>query len=96
MQALKKIEIILGAPELPRLARLLEKHGLAYTVYHHVTGRGDRGVRGDDDLTGVFSNICLMTACPAEQLSTVVESVRPLLKKTGGLCLVSEVQSVIH
>ena len=54
MQALKKIEIILGAPDLHRLTRLLEKHGLAYTVYHHVTGRGDRGVRGDDDLTGGF------------------------------------------
>ena len=81
MHALKKIDIILGAPDLHRLTRLLEHHGLASTVDHHVTGRGDRGVRGDDDLTGVFSNICLMTACPADQLVAVVETVRPLLKK---------------
>ncbi len=96
MQALKKAEIIVIAPELPKLQRLIEKLGLNYTVFHHATGRGDRGIRADDDLTGVFTNICLLTACRAEQLPALVEAVRPLLKKTGGLCLVSDVQSVTH
>ena len=96
MQALKKVEIILSAPELPKLQRLVEKLGLNYTVFHHATGRGDRGIRADDDLAGVFTNICLLTACKAEQLPTLVEAVRPLLKKTGGLCLVSDVLSVMH
>lgn len=96
MQALKKVEIILGAPELPRLQKLVDQLGLDYSVFHHVTGKGDRGVRGDDDLTGVFTNICLMVACPPEKLPALVETVRPLLKRTGGLCLVSDVQSVIH
>lgn len=96
MQPLKKVEIILIAPELPKLQRLVEKLGLNYTVFHHATGRGDRGIRADDDLTGVFTNICLVTACKAEQLPALVEGVRPLLKKTGGLCLVSDVLSVTH
>ena len=96
MQPLKKVEIILIAPELPKLQRLVEKLGLNYTVFHHATGRGDRGIRADDDLTGVFTNICLFTACKAEQLPALVEGVRPLLKKTGGLCLVSDVLSVTH
>ncbi len=96
MQALKKVEIILGAPELPKLQRLIEALGHNYSVFHHVTGRGDRGVRGDDDLTGVFTNICLLVACRAEELPALIEKVRPLLKKTGGLCLVSDAQSVLH
>lgn len=29
-------------------------------------------------------------------LATLVEAVRPLLKKIGGLCLVSDVLSVMH
>jgi len=29
-------------------------------------------------------------------LTALVEAVRPLLKKTGGLCLVSDVLSVMH
>jgi hypothetical protein len=29
-------------------------------------------------------------------IATLVEAVRPLLKKTGGLCLVSDVLSVMH
>jgi len=96
MQPLKKVEIILIAPELPKLQRLVEKLGLNYTVFHHATGKGDRGVRADDDLTGVFTNICMLTACREDQVPALAEAVRPLLKKTGGLCLVSDVLSLTH
>jgi nitrogen regulatory protein PII len=96
MQALKKIEIILSEAELPKLVRLAEKLSLHYTIYHHATGHGDRGDRKDDELTGVFANICLMTAVEPARVVSVVEAIRPLIRKSGGLCLVSDVQGVAH
>jgi nitrogen regulatory protein PII len=96
MQPLKKIEIVLSQAELPKLARLANQYSLHYTVYHHATGRGDRGERADDDLTGVFGNVCFMTAIEPERLPPLIEAIRPLLKTSGGLCLVSDVLGVRH
>jgi hypothetical protein len=96
MQALKKVEIVLSQAEFPKLERLAERFALHYTVYHHATGLGDRGPRADDDVTGVFANVCFMTAIEPERLPALVEAVRPLLSVSGGLCLVSDVVGVRH
>jgi nitrogen regulatory protein PII len=96
MQTLKKVEIIISEAELPKLTRLIEKQNLHYSLFRHVSGKGDRGHRADDELTGVFANACLMTAIEPEKLAILTDAVRPILKKTGGLCLVSDVQGLSH
>jgi nitrogen regulatory protein PII len=96
MEPLQKIEIILSAAELPRLKRLAEQQGMHYSVFHHVTGAGDRGVRDDDEVTGVFTNVCFMSAVPAGRVEAFVEKIRPMLKKSGGLCLVSDTRGLSH
>jgi hypothetical protein len=96
MEPLKKVEIVLSQAELPKLARLADKFSLHYTVYHRATGHGDRGARADDEVTGVFANICSMTAIEPDRLSALVSAVRPILTTSGGLCLVSDVVGVRH
>lgn len=97
MMPVKKIEIIVDELEMPNVLKLLDAAGVSgYTVIKDATGKGDRGLREGDDLTGVFANSYVMTACPAEKLDLIVESVRPILKQRGGVCLVSDAQWIVH
>lgn len=97
MKPIKKIEIVTDALELQKVVKLLEESGLSgYTVIREVTGKGGRGVRADDELTGVFKNSYVLTACEEEHVSRVVEAIRPVLKRFGGICLVSDAQWIIH
>ena len=97
MQNVKRIEIITNALEMREVCSELEAHGVTgYSVMHDVTGRGERGVQGGDDLSDAFKNSYLLTDCPPEQASEIIEAVRPILRKSGGICLVSDAQWVIH
>ena len=97
MRAVKKVEIIVNSFELQNIVLALEKAGVsAYSVIKDVTGRDERGVRNDDELTGVFKNVLVMTVCSEEQLSSVVEVVSPILKRYGGKCLISDAQLLIY
>src|SRR4028118_1074799 len=97
MQAVKRIEIITDTLEMKEVCAVLEAHGLSgYTVIKDVIGKGDRGHQSGDDLTDVFKNSYLLTTCAPGQVEEIVEALRPLLKKRGGVCLISDAQWVIH
>lgn len=97
MKSVKKIEIVIDSVELPKVLRALDEQGVSgYTVMGNVTGKGERGARTGDDLTDVFRNSYVMTTCPEEKLAQLVEAVRPLLGRYGGVCLVSDAQWIIH
>lgn len=97
MQPVKRIEIIMDSTGLGKIAKILESVGVSgYTVIRDVTGSGDRGLRPGDELTDVFKNTYVMTACPEEKVQQIVDAVRPVLKRFGGVCLVSDAQWIIH
>lgn len=97
MQAIKKIEIVADSVELPTVLKVLEDLGVTgYTVIRDVLGRGERGIRHGEGLTDVFKNSYVMTACDADQVPAIVEGIRPLLKRYGGVCLVTDGMWVIH
>ncbi|HVF85187.1 MAG TPA: hypothetical protein VM821_04340 [Abditibacteriaceae bacterium] len=97
MQNVKRIEIITNARQMGEVCRALEAHGVtSYSVVNDVTGRGERGVQTGDDLSGAFNNSYLLTACLPEKAPEIVETVRPILRQSGGVCLVSDAQWVIH
>ena len=97
MQIVKRVEIITDALEMQAVTAVLEAHGIsAYTIIKNVIGKGERGVQSGDDLTDVFKNSYLLTTCPLEQVQEIVEAIRPLLKRRGGVCLISDAQWVVH
>ena len=67
-----------------------------YTLYKHVAGHGERGMRDDQVLRDKFQNVAFVLECPEESIAELIESIRPVLKKFGGICLVSDAQWVIH
>lgn len=97
MRRVKKVEVVISSVQLPKVLRLFGEKGISgYTVIDGVKGKGERGERRGDDVTDVFHNSYVMTACSEEQVSELVEAVRPLLERYGGVCLVSDAQWIVH
>ena len=98
MQAIKKVEIIIGYTELPQLLVVLKKEVLAvgYTVIKEVMGAGGRGEMAGDGLSGEFTNSYLLIACSEDEASRIVAIMQPILKRVGGVCLVSDAMWVKH
>ncbi len=98
MKPCKRIEIVIEQPLAPRLKKQLDAIGVSgYTVIPGASGRGDRGVRRKDDPTGTFVNCVFIVACEdADEAQRVVAEVRPLLSRSGGICLVSDAYWVKH
>lgn len=97
MQSVKRIEIIIDAPEVPALLAILRAHGAGgYTVFSPLTGAGDRGERRDDEPGGGAANACILTTAPPDSAAALIEAIRPILKMRGGVCLVSDAQWVVH
>lgn len=96
MQPVKRVEIVVDSPEVAELLALLRREGVGgYTVFAHLRGGGDRGERRDDEPSG-GGNACVLVAVPPEKVERLVAVVRPVLKRRGGMCLVSDAQWVVH
>ena len=97
MTPVKRIEIVVGAVELDRLVDALEGIGVAdYTLLRDVDGRGSRGERHGDEISDAFRNAVLVVAIDPAQAERVVETVRPFLRRYGGMCLLSDALWVKH
>lgn len=97
MKAVKRVEIVAESDFLPKILALLDKENInGYTVISNVSGKGDKGIRDGYGLTSVFQNIYILLACSEEELERITEPLRALLKRIGGMCLVSDAQWLIH
>jgi nitrogen regulatory protein PII len=94
---MKRVEIVIDALELSSVCAVFDQAGVpGYTVIREVTGKGDRGDRTGDDLTGALKNGYLFCACNETQARTVAETVRPILQRFGGVCLITDCLWVEH
>ena len=98
MKPCKRIEIVIESPQAQRLTDVLKELGAAgFTMIPDVRGSGDRGERRADELSGDSSNCLIMIACETQAtVDTIVEAVRPLLSRSGGVCLVSDALWLRH
>ncbi len=97
MRNVKRIEIVVEAPQEETIRRLIEEAGIdGFTLLHAAAGRGQRGDRTSDGLSAAFQNVVFLVGAPEEQTVPFLEAVRPVLERTGGICLVSDAQWLIH
>ncbi len=98
MKPCTRIEIVIEENLTRRLAAVLEAEGApGYTLIPRASGQGDRGARRADDPTGTLTNVVFIIACDdPDTVTRIVEGVRPLLERSGGICLVSEANWVRH
>ncbi len=96
MKFVKKIEIVTGSLQSKKITQLLEEHSISYTIINNVMGKGDSGYQDGDGLHEAFQNRYLLVACSEEQLNKIVEPLRKMLAKSGGMCLVTDAQWLMH
>ncbi len=98
MKACQRIEIVVESPIASQVIDLLRELGIGgYTMLPEIRGEGDRGERRADELTGDSSNCLFIIACEKPELvEQLTSQVRPLLSRSGGVCLVSEAQWLRH
>jgi nitrogen regulatory protein PII len=97
METVKRLEIIVDSPEVPDLLRELNKVGVTgYTIFNNLSGSGDRGERRNDEPGGGSGNACILAAVKQERVDSVVAAIRPILRRRGGVCLISDAHWVIH
>lgn len=97
MKPVKRVEIVVEAAEINHFLGILKRVGVsAYSIIRHVGGRGERGERRPDEYVYELENVYFIVACDEAQAEALVAAVRPMLVKTGGMCLVSDAIWVIH
>ncbi len=97
MQDVKRIEIVVESRVASALIEQLDRLGVHdYTALGDVSGRGRRGERGGDPFSGAFDNTYLLIAVDPADVERIVEEVRPVLRRHGGMCLVSDAAWVRH
>jgi nitrogen regulatory protein PII len=98
MKPCKRIEIVIEEALSKRLMQQLEAVGApGYTLIPRASGGGDRGIRRGDDPSGAATNCVFIIACENDaEVEQIVEAVRPLLSRSGGICLVSDAHWVRH
>lgn len=83
--------------EIPKILKILEQAGVSgYTVIEDVTGKGDRGKVFNDLESHALTNRYVMSVCTAEQEQELVTAIEPILKKYGGVCIVSDAKWIVH
>lgn len=97
MQPVKRIDLVVPDVLLRDLTDLLDRHAVdGYTVTRGLSGRGDRGVQRDDGLRGEFSNAAVLVVCNQAKLEELLDALRALLTRHGGMCLVSDALWLKH
>ena len=91
MKETRRIEIVIDRRQAPSVVKVFEAHSLSgWTRLRVEAGAGERGVRRDDEISGASSTSLLLTTCRPEKLDALLDDLRPILKRFGGFCLVSE------
>jgi len=97
MEAVKRIEIVVPEFLVDDVVATLTRQGVgSYTVVRGVAGRGERGEQDGRSGEATFSNAMIVVACLPARATTLLEDLRPLLKRYGGVCLVSDALSLRH
>ena len=97
MIGVKRIELVVEAIEKEQVIDSLKSINIrSFTIYHHVGGSGERGVRDEGVFGEKFENVTFVIACSENHLNAVIEILRPILKRYGGMCLVSDAKWVKH
>lgn len=89
----KRVEIIVEAARVRAMIEMIEAvGGKGYTVIPEVSGKGNRGPRGNADLSDVFRNAMIIVIAAEDIARRIVEQSQPLLEHYTGIVVVSDAE----
>ncbi len=96
-QNVQKVEIIIDNQHLQETLNILDKINVSgYTLFDQTLGKNDQGEFCDDFFCNFQSTYILTVCTNEEQLNHLQEMLKPLLKKLGGVFLVTSAQWIKH
>ncbi|MBC7864074.1 MAG: transcriptional regulator [Bacteroidia bacterium] len=94
---IKKLEIITDYSYLRVLIKLFDDHNInGYTIIKDVMGKGTRGNKDGHGISGGFKNCYVMVCCDETEANRIADLIKPLLARSGGICIVTDAHWVIH
>jgi PII-like signaling protein len=95
--SVKRIELVIPEHLLRDAIEVIDTHRPGgYTVLRGLSGMGDRGPQRDAGIVSDSANAAILVACDAETAGRIAEALRPLLRRFGGMCLVSDALWLKH
>jgi len=95
MHPVTRMEIIASSAELVKILASLDQTGVpSYTVIRNVVGKSLQGNVTDDLVMSMLDNVYVIAFFPPDLTKPVVEGVRPILNKLGGVCYLSEATEI--
>lgn len=97
MKPVQRLEIIVERAQREKVLDVLAHNGCqGWSILPVVSGHGHRGSRGLEGLPGALENELILAAIEEPRLGAVVDQLRPVLERWGGVCLVSPAQWLKH
>lgn len=91
----KRVEIIVEAARAPAMLDMIEAEGAkGYTVISDVSGKGNRGVRGEGRLSDVFRNVMIIVIANEAAAARIVAASQKLLEDFAGIVVISDVEII--
>ncbi|MEA5467830.1 P-II family nitrogen regulator [Spirulina sp. 06S082] len=95
MHLVKRLEFIADEQEMHKILAVLDEIGVpGYTVIHNVTGKTPRATVADDLPIAGLGNVYVICCCDESFIQPILEKVRPLLNKFGGVCYLSDAMEI--
>jgi nitrogen regulatory protein PII len=97
MHPVSRLEIIVSSKEIEKITDILEKVNVpGYSIIRDVIGKSDSGTVSDDVNLGSskLNNVFIICYCSQEQVKLIIEKIKPILNKYGGVCYLFEAMEV--
>jgi nitrogen regulatory protein PII len=97
MHPVSRLEIIVSSKEIEKITDILEKVNVpGYSIIRDVIGKSDSGTVSDDVNLGSskLNNVFIICYCAQEQVKLIIEKIKPILNKYGGVCYLFEAMEV--
>lgn len=96
MHEIKRLEMVIDVIHVDQVLSGLRQAGVdGYSVVRGATSWGDREARQPDGVSGVFENCVVLCAVKPELIEKTLQTVKPILKRCGGVGMVSEAQWIM-
>ena len=87
-----RLDITIEEFQAPELIEVINRAGAkGYSMLRNVSGKGDRGIRGQDSLMGVFGSVIVIVIADAEVAEKIMTEAYAMLEDIAGIIVVSEV-----
>ena len=97
MKPVQRLEIIVERSIRDKILDVLTHAGChGWSILPVSSGHGHRGTRGLEGLPGGLENELILAAVDDGQLPAVLDQLRPLLERWGGVCMVSQALWLRH